>query len=182
MGETRSPQPVNLICAVLAGREEWFDEAKDRLEKALGPADLESDAWPFDFTDYYAQEMGGSLLRRLYSFQELIAPDNLVAIKHTTNRLERELGRALAGSPERPVNLDPGYVSLGKLVLATTKDYAHRVYLGGGIYAEATLRWRDGAFEPWEWTYRDYRTENYRAFFARVRSLYQRKLEGRAGQ
>ncbi len=176
MGEAERPKPVNLICAVLAAREEWLQEGKDRLETAFGPVDLESEVWPFDVTDYYADQMGHPLLRRIYGFQDLVEADNLVAAKHTTNRLERELAESLAGAPPRPVNLDPGYVDLGRLVLATTKDHAHRIYLGGGIYAESTLRWHGGAFEPWEWTYPDYRTPHYRAFFAEVRALYDEKL------
>ncbi len=182
MGEALRPQPVNLICALLSGRAEWLEAAKDRLEKVLGRVDLESDTWPFGFTHYYEPEMGAGLLRRICSFRELIAPDNLVAVKHTTNRLEQELAAELPDAPRRPVNLDPGYVALGKLVLATTKDQAHRLYLGGGIYAECTLRWHNGAFEPWEWTYPDYRTEEYRAFFARVRELYRDKLSDMQGQ
>lgn len=178
MGEARRPSPVNLICAALAASPDWLGKAKDSLEKALGPVDLESNVWPFDFTDYYAAEMGSPLLRRIYSFRELVAPDNLIAVKHTTNRLKKALAKMLRPAPRRPVNLDPGYVCLGKLVLATTKDHAHRVYLGGGIYAECTLRWRDGTFEPWEWTYPDYCTEGYREFFGRVRALYRDKVEG----
>ncbi len=176
MAEARRPEQVNLMCAVLAGDESWFAEARERMEKLFGPTDLESELRPFDFTDYYAEEMGSPLLRGFYSFQELIAPDDLPTIKHTTNRLETELARALPQAPARPVNLDPGYVCLSKLVLATTKDYAHRVYIGAGIYAESALRWRDGAFEPWEWTYPDYRQEECREFFARVRELYREKL------
>ena len=182
MGEALRPLPVNLICAMLSGRTEWLDAARERLEKVLGRTDLESDTWPFGFTDYYEREMGPGLLRRIYSFRELVAPDNLVAVKHTTNRLEKELAAELAEAPTRPVNLDPGYVASGKLVLATTKDQAHRLYLGGGIYAECTLLWRDGGFEPWEWTYPDYRTEEYRAFFVRVRELYRDKLSDMQGQ
>ncbi|KPK65394.1 MAG: hypothetical protein AMK73_03120 [Planctomycetes bacterium SM23_32] len=177
MGEATRPRPVNLICGVLAARREWLDAARDRLERALGPIDLSSDVWPFDQMDYYEAEMGAPLLRAIHSFAEMVAPDNLPAAKHTTNRLEKELADELPGAPRRPVNLDPGYVALGKLVLATTKDYAHRVYLGGGIYAESTLRWRDGAFEPWPWSYPDYATDQYRAFFARVRALYTEKLD-----
>lgn len=176
MAEASRPEKANLICAVLAGQEPWFAEAMDRMEKLFGPTDLESEVWPFDFTDYYAEEMGSPLLRRFYSFKEVIAPDNLPAIKHTTNRLEKELARALPQAPPRPVNLDPGFVCLSKLVLATTKDHAHRVYVGAGIYGESTLHWRDGAFQPWEWTYPDYRREECREFFARVRELYREKL------
>jgi len=182
MGEPLRPRAVNLICAMLAGRPEWFEEARDRLEKVLGGADLESETWPFNFTDYYHAAMGAPLLRRIYSFRELIAPDNLIAVKHTTNRLEKELAASLPNAPRRPVNMDPGYVALGKFVLATTKDHAHRIYLGGGIYAECTLRWQNGAFEPWEWTYPDYRSEEYRAFLARVREIYRDKLSDLEGQ
>jgi hypothetical protein len=172
---------VNLICAVLAGREAWFGEVEDALGKSFGPIDLASGVWPFDHTDYYADEMGAGLLRKIYSFEELIAPDNLVAAKHTTNRLEKEFATEHPDGPPRPVNLDPGYVAASKLVLATTKNYTHRLYLGGGIYGECTLRWHDGAFQPWEWTYPDYRTDEYRRFFARVRECYQGKL-GKAGR
>ena len=180
MGEVSRPKPVNLICAVLAARSDWLAEAKDRLEKLFGPVDLASAAWPFDHTDYYEPEMGPALLRQLFGFRELMMPDDLRTAKLSTNRLERELSRDLKGAPARPANLDPGYVCLDKLVLATTKNHAHRVYLGGGIYAECTLRWRDGAFAPWEWTYPDYATEAYREFFAQVRGLYREKLKGAA--
>ncbi len=177
MGEAQTPRPVNLICAVLAGRPRWLAAARDRLERSFGLIDLASDTWPFDQTDYYAEEMGEGLLRQIFSFDELIAADNLVAVKHTTNRLEKELARRLEAGLERPVNLDPGYVGLSKLVLATTKDYAHRICLGGGIYAEVTLRWRDGGFEPWEWTYPDYRQPRQREFLAQVRRAYREKLD-----
>jgi hypothetical protein len=77
--------------------------------------------------------------------------------------------------------LDPGYVTLAKMVLATTKDFAHRLYLGDGIYAESTLRFRKKQFEPWEWTYPDYRTDEYREFFGRVRECYKDKLATASG-
>jgi len=176
MGEARAARPVNLICGALSAREDWIAEARRRLERALGAVDLESELWPFDFTDYYAHETGRPLVRRFFSFRDLVGPETLASAKLTTNGLEKVLACELAEAPERPVNLDPGYVALDKLVLATTKDYGHRVYLGDGVYAESTLRWRDGAFEPWEWTYPDYRTDHYRAFFARVRALYSAKL------
>jgi len=176
MGQAVPAERVKLICGVLAAREEWLDASKCRLEGEFGPIDALSDTWPFDFTDYYEEEMGGPLLRRFYTVSELVAADALASIKLTTNRLEQELRRGLADAPLRPVNLDPGYVSRAKLVLATTKDYAHRVYLRDGIYAESTLRWRKGRFVPWDWTYPDYRTEPYAEFFARVRRSYEKTL------
>ncbi|MCD6416427.1 MAG: DUF4416 family protein [Planctomycetes bacterium] len=175
MGEVSRPEPVNLICAVLAGREDWLAAGKARLVEAFGPIDLESEHWPFRHTDYYREEMGGGLIRVIYSFQDLIGPGDLAAVKHTTNRLEKELAGSLKDAPARPLNLDPGYVEASKMVLATTKNYSHRVYLGDGIYGESTLRWRGGRFEPWEWTYPDYSSPGYMAFFARVRGLYREK-------
>jgi len=176
MGEARAPDPVNLICAVLAARPSWLQAAEDVMERHFGPVDLRSETWPWEFSGYYADEMGGPLLRRIYSFRDLIAPEEIVAVKLETNRLEAELASMLPEAPPRPVNLDPGYVALSKMALATTKDYAHRLHLGRGIYAECTLRWRHGGFEPYEWTYADYRTDRYRGFFANVRALYVEKL------
>lgn len=187
MGDVHQPTPVNLICAVLAAREEWLDAATERLEAALGPMDLVSETWPWTFSSYYEAEMGAPLLRRICSLRELAAPDAIIEVKLRTNKIEKELAQSLAGGPApgamppRPVNVDPGYVALSKMVLATTKDYAHRLYLGRGIYAECTLRWRRGAFQPYEWTYPDYATDEYRAFFAQVRALYADKLRA-AGQ
>jgi hypothetical protein len=177
MGEPCRPAPVNLICSVLASRAEWLPAARARLEGAFGPVDLESGVWPFDHTDYYEREMGPSLVRQAFAFRNLAQPDELREAKLTTNRLERELSGEPGGAPARPVNLDAGYVCMDKLVLATTKNHAHRIYLGSGIYAECTLRWRDGAFVPWEWTYPDYASEPYRAFFAQVRGRYREKLK-----
>ncbi len=176
MAEPTRPRPVNLVCPVLAARKAWLDAARDALQAEFGPADMESRTWPWEFSRYYEEEMGGPLLRRIYGFGDLVEPDGLARVKLTTNRLERELAGRLPDSPPRPVNLDPGYVNMSKMVLATTKDYSHRVYLGRGIYAEATLRWRDGAFEPWQWTYNDYRTDEYLEFFADVRERYRQKL------
>jgi hypothetical protein len=176
MAETREPLPVNLICGVLGGRTEWLDAARERLQVTFGPVDADSDLWPFDYTDYYEEEMGGGLLRRFHSFERLIDPGELPAAKVATNAMEAGLALSLGGSPARPVNLDPGYVSKAKLVLATTKDYAHRLYLGHGIYGEVTLQWQGGGFEPLQWTYPDYRSSHYIGFFARVRLAYTRKL------
>jgi len=157
---------------VLAGREEWLGRAADLLKEEFGEIDLTSQTWPFDCTDYYEEEMGPGLLKRIHSFRELVDPESIAAIKHITNRLEQRIAAEHPEGPKRPVNLDPGYVAESKLVLATTKDYTHRIYLRAGIYAEVTLCWRRGGFEPWEWTYPDYRSEGYRAFFAKVRELY----------
>ncbi|MBI2899246.1 MAG: DUF4416 family protein [Planctomycetes bacterium] len=159
VGEIRVPAPAKLIVGILAGGASAIPRAE--LEARFGPVDLESGEIPFRFTDYYEAEMGRDLVRKFLSFARPIDPSDLPAIKRWTNELE--------GPPPRRVNLDPGYVTTSKLVLATTKDHAHRVYLADGIHAEVTLIWTKGSFVPREWTYPDYRTPEYVSFFNAVR-------------
>jgi hypothetical protein len=177
MGEPTKPYPVKLVCPVLSRERDWLESAKALLEGRFGRCDLASETWPFEATDYYEQEMGGRLLRRIFSFERLIEPSAIVDIKHTTNELERIFADQ-HDEVKRPVNLDPGYVAESKMVLATTKDYNHRIYLRDGIYAEVTLQWHKSEFQPWPWTYTDYRTKEYRDFFAAVRHLYRKQLKG----
>ena len=265
MGDTKPPHPVKLLVGLLAARPEWLDQAEELLAADFGPIDLASGLFPFDFTDYYAPEMGPGLLRKFVTHDRLISPEDLAAIKLRTNALEADLAAAIlasglappasglappasglappasglappasglappasglapaasglappasglapaasglappasglrplpsglappasglrpppsglappaSGLVKRPVNLDPGLLDGSKLILATTKDYAHRIYLSRGIYAEVTLTWRRGAFQPTPWTYRDYRTEPYLAFFAKARARF----------
>ena len=112
--------------------------------------------------------------RQIVSFQRLVVPSDLASIKRQTNELEWSLAR----EDERRVNIDPGYVSLGKLVLASTKDHAHRLYLGQGIYGEVTLTYQRGRFRPWPWTYPDYADERYCALFDEIRNRYKVQLRG----
>ena len=182
MGRIRAPQPVKLVVPMLAGAPELLEEATEALAASYGPPDYVSTAIPFCFTDYYEREHGPGLLRRIVAFCDLIDPGRLAAIKRHTNDLE---GRwAVAGEegapPRRRVNLDPGYLAAGKLVLATTKDQAHRLYLGEGIYAEVTLAYRAGDWRPWPWTYPDYRTEAYHAVLRNIRRLYMAQLRAAA--
>ncbi len=172
MAEPRPPQPVTAICGILAADEKALTEAAAALALAFGPFRLASPALPFTFTRYYEPEMGPNLLRQYVAFRKPVDPGSLAAIKLQTNALEQELAARLASRVPRPVNLDPGYVDAARLVLATTKDYAHRVYIGEGIHAEVTLAWRDGGFEPQAWTYPDYRSEPALAFFNEVRRIH----------
>ena len=175
MGIVAPPKPVKLVVGMISGRAEAFEAAAKRLETQFGPVDLRSDELPFDVTDYYDEEMGTGLRRRFLAYEELIDPGDLADIKLATNAIERELAEGHDGL-KRVVNLDPGYVDLPKLVLATTKDHAHRLYLSKGIYAEVTLRYRKGTFQPLEWTYRDYGTKGYLRFFNEVRQRYRGQL------
>jgi hypothetical protein len=181
VGEIRIPEPVKLICGIIAAGESMVAAARDALRDAYGEIDLESGILPFNFTAYYRDEMGAGLLRKFVSFDERVDPGLLPKIKRHTNELER----ALSGIPEgttgrRRVNLDPGYVTPSNLVLATTKNYTHRVYLGGGIYGEVTLAFAKIGCRHFEWTYPDYRTEAYGAFFLAVRRrlMETRKRDG----
>jgi hypothetical protein len=172
MSEAKSSEPVKLFCGLLAGKVQWLGRARELLEAEFGPVDLASEVWPFDFTDYYEREMGRDLKRQFLSFVRTMPPEDLAGIKLLTNELEKRLSREFSDGPERPVNIDPGYLNGKKVILATTKNYSHRIYLRDGIYAEVTLHWGGKEYEPWPWTYPDYRSEAYRKFFARVRERF----------
>lgn len=160
---------MKLIAGILACDEQVLSAAKTRLESALGEIDLVSDIWPFDQTSYYADETGSRIVRQFVSFRQLIDPGELADIKHRTNALEQELAKSLALPVPRPANLDPGIIEPSKLVIATTKNYSHRIYIGKQMYAEVTLVYDKGAWRPMPYTYPDYRSPQYLDFFAKVR-------------
>jgi len=139
--------------------------------KEFGEPGVISPLIRFDFTDYYARSMGSPLLRRFYLSPPPFDRERLPDIKRRTNALERSAAEALDLGVERPLNLDPGYLSPSKLVLASTKDHAHRIYLRDGIHAEVTLHYRNKSYRPWPWTFPDYASEEYIRFFndARMR-------------
>lgn len=170
MAKPRAARAVKLLVGLLSGDPDLLRRARQLLVKRFGPVDCESELWPFDQTDYYQDEMGPGLQRWFLGFAELIPPDGLAEIKRETNAIEEVIAEDCA-QPDipRPVNIDPGYVDLTKLVLATTKDRGHRIYLGHGIYAEVTLQYDQGAWQVLPWTYPDYRRAEYQAFFSRLR-------------
>ncbi|MBU0547839.1 MAG: DUF4416 family protein [Candidatus Omnitrophica bacterium] len=159
---------VKLIIGFIYKDEAIFIKSRDRLKRKLGRIDFQSDALDFNYTAYYAKEIGVGLKRRFISFGKLIPIQDLYRIKLYTNRLEAKF----LNSGERQVNIDPGYVDLAKLVLASTKDYAHRIYLRKGIFAEITLSYRGNSFVSNDWTYPDYRSQGYIDIFNKVRKLY----------
>lgn len=165
-------QPVKLVCGLIGVDEEVLTSSLNRLQRCFGPADVRSRTVPFDFTDYYSDEMGEGLLRQWAAFEQLIDPGGLAGLKRQTNELEREFARSEHGEFARRVNLDPGYVTAAKLVLATTKDFSHRIYLSGGIYAEVTLNFTRHGLRCFDWTYPDFKSGAYDAFLKRVRSAY----------
>ncbi len=147
-------------------------KAKHTLEQRYGPTDVESAVLPWRTTDYYRDEMGENLLRQFIAFERLISPEDLVRIKLETNADELALSSATSPATPRRVNLDPGYLDAAKLVLASTKNQAHRLYLSHGIYAEVTLLYHHKAFHPFIYTYEDYRWPETHEFLRQVRKRY----------
>ena len=168
MGKIRKYNPVKLIIGFIYSEEAVFIQAKDKLRKKFGKLDFESAVLDFSYTDYYEQEMGVGLKRKFISFRKLIPLSSLYRIKLYTNRLESRFLSALG----RKINIDPGYLDLAKLVLASTKDYAHRIYLHKGIFAEVTLSYKGNSFSPNDWSYPDYRSVEYIDIFNQIRKLY----------
>src|SRR5262245_50277615 len=169
MAQAHLPDPAALIVAAFSRHIEALAWALEKLEPVYGPVALASPLVEFNQTAYYEPTMGPGLRKQLLVFRRLVAADCLAEVKRFSNDLEAELARTEAYPEVRPLNLDPGVLSLGKLLLATTKDQAHRVYLRDGIFAEVTLRFHAGTFEPWPWTYADYRQPAVIAFLNEAR-------------
>ncbi|MDR2761994.1 MAG: DUF4416 family protein [Planctomycetaceae bacterium] len=160
MGEIKKVQPVLLIVAVFSSIESSFNWACEKIESQFGKIAIKSEIFNFDkFTDYYSNTMGQNLNKQLWGLQNLIDPSTLSDIKLITNQLENDFLNENNSNLQRPLNLDPGYVDLGKLILASTKDHSHRIYLSNGIFAETTLIYRQKKWESLSWSYPDYQSE-----------------------
>ncbi|MHB8154935.1 MAG: DUF4416 family protein [Candidatus Omnitrophota bacterium] len=168
MGKVRKYNPVKLIFGFIYHDEAIFMQARNKLKLAFGKIDFESCLLDFNCTDYYEQEMGDGLKRKFVSFSRLISMSELYRIKLYANRLESKFLNASS----RLINIDPGYLDKAKLLLASTKDYAHRIYLHKGIFAEVALTYRGNSFSPNDWTYPDYRSQEYIDIFNQIRALY----------
>jgi hypothetical protein len=171
MGEISELTPVLFLVAATSRHPTALEWARLRVEATFGPLAFASYTFDFTETDYYAATMGLDLKKQFLAAERLIDPSLLAPIKRQTNEWEAEYA-ALDRHPEpRPLNLDPGYITAAKLVLASTKDHAHRLYLQQGIYAEVTLAYRQRAWQPLEWTYPDYRRPDFQEFFTRCREF-----------
>ncbi|MFQ5584730.1 MAG: DUF4416 family protein, partial [Calditrichia bacterium] len=172
MGKIKAHLPVKLVCAVTVSDVSLWEKVRSELQKIFGELDHLLNWYDFHHTDYYRAEMGSNLKKRMLSFAKLISAERLVEIKLTTNGLEKKF----LEKSRRKVNLDPGYISASKLVLATTKDYSHRLYLGKGIFGDLHLSFRHHHFSPNSWTYPDYREPFVIQFFEHVQETYMRQL------
>ena len=179
MGAIRQFTPVKLFMGVLVSDRKFIPNVEERLTPLFGPVDHRSEVIPFDFTDYYEKEMGDILDRVFFSFERLIEADRLPEIKRQTNELEDELAELLRTpntTIKRPVNLDPGYIEQAKVVLASTKNFYHRIYIGRGIFAEVTMHFKNNTYQFFPWTYPDYQSRDYQEFFLRTRQIFRSQL------
>lgn len=175
MGTPSIPIHVKLVAGLLSPARERMAAAREELESIFGPPDSRSAPIEFGFTSYYEDEMGQGLMRQYVSFRNLADAVDSTAIKKQTNRLES----SLAVEGRRTVNIDPGYLTMTKLVLMSTKDAPSRVYLGEGIYGQPMLIYSKGSYRPWDWTYPDYREASTITFFNEARALYKRQIRSR---
>ncbi len=176
MSTPKKPDAARLVISVFMNNKALFDELLPVLESAFGSVEQISGWFDFDYTDYYKGEMGSPLFRRMISFKRLIAQDDLARIKETTNAMEKNWSVA----DRRNLNIDPGYLLLSRFVLATGKDFSHRIYIGRGIYAEVTLMFKKGAFHTLAWTYPDYASAEMTDFLLSVRRGYVVELKNGA--
>jgi hypothetical protein len=166
-------KPVKMICAVLFSPAADIDNVIIDLENRFGKIDHESPVYDFTFTGYYNNEMGMDLKKQFISFEKLIMPDQLADTKKSTNGIESNYSK----DEKRTINLDPGYLEESKLVLASTKNFSHRIYLKDGIWAELTLSYANGKFVTHPWTYPDYQTELAYDFLRKAREIYIKQLK-----
>jgi len=168
MSLPQPPQPAKLTVGLLLKEQSLVPELAAALEAEFGDIDMVSPWFPFEYTKYYAPEMGQPLQRRVLVFEELIQQQALARIKLTTNRIEA----CYARDGKRQANLDPGYLLYERFVLATGKNYTHRIYIGEQIYADLTLIYQQGEYRALPWTYPDYADTQMRLFLLKVRQKY----------
>jgi hypothetical protein len=176
MGQIKLPRPVKLFAGVIYSEASLLTELEERLARLNGPIDLRSEPFSFDSTDYYYEEMGKPLFRVFLSFEDLILPERISPTKITTNLLEAEMA-ARQSSVKRPVNIDPGYLEESKIVLASTKNFSHRIHISAGIYAEVTMQYEGKEWRMLPWTFPDFRSGRYNPFFTALRNRYRAQLK-----
>ncbi len=199
MNKTGSyPKLVKLFIGMLSHEIPLLDELNERLKEIFGPVDLESPVWEWDHTDYYSKEMGAGLKRKFIFFRNPVNPEAIPEIKLKTNELEKQYlnpstsplskggwvdlkdggeGGFLGKKGGRRVNLDPGYMDSAKVVLVSTKDFSHRIYLGNGIYGEVTLIYSGKNYQTLPYTYPDFRTQEYFDIFKKAREMYKISIQ-----
>ena len=178
MSIPKAPDPGKLIMSVFTPDKSLFPSLFEKLEAIGGPLDLMSAWMDFDFTEYYHKEMGNPLYRRVLAFKSLVDQELLAEIKLATNEVEKEF----MDQGNRKINIDPGYMLPSRFVLATGKDFSHRIYIGQKIYADLTLIWSKEGFKTLDWTYPDYAGGEIQTFLGKVRAKYMLDLKEYKGK
>lgn len=160
-------EPALLFIGALYKEEKYLSLARERLIVSFGEIVMESAPHEWDYSEYYKDELGWPIERVFSFFKNEINPEMLADIKILTNEIEQQLST----EGKRNINLDPGYLTPSKVVLASTKNYSHRIYMGKGIYAEVTLIYREGRYQPHLFTYRDYASDDYIKIFGEARKF-----------
>ena len=179
MGKIIIPEKAIVFCGVLYNKNVDIEKIEEVVVKYFGKILFKSTTFEFTETSYYDDEIGKPIYRIFFAIDKLIEQDRIVELKLLSNKLEEEY---FTFDGKRKVNIDPGYVTKAKVVLPTTKNFQHRIYLRNGIFAEITLRWRKGSFSEWEWTFRDYRRAESINFFNRLREYYRKVILKRGKQ
>lgn len=175
MARPCTAESVKLFAAVLWARDEALQNALRRMESHWGAIDYTGPDHPFDMTDYYEKEMGSDLKRRLISFRELFSPDRIGEAKHMANNIEDE-----STDGGRTINLDIGYLDHNKIVLASFKGAGQKIYLGNGAWADLVARYRSGRYQPFEWTFPDFKDGRYDMELKEIRGIYRRQRQNKA--
>lgn len=174
MGLPDQQSPVLRIVAAFSRHDRALDWAQRQINEHWGPFALVSDRFDFVETDYYESTMGTGLRKQFFALEHLVDAAELVQWKQETNCWEQAYTELRIFSESRPLNLDPGYMNEAKIVLASTKDHAHRIYLRDGIFGEVTLFYRSHSWQPREWTFPDYRRKDYHEFFIHCRNFFRK--------
>jgi hypothetical protein len=173
MSIPKAPKPAKLVTGIILKDKSLIETLVGELAGKFGPADIISSWFKFDYTSYYEPEMGSSLLRRMIAFKILIEQKDLARIKNITNEIELKYSK----NGKRSANIDPGYMLCERFVLATGKNYTHRIYIGDGIYADLTLIYQNNSFKKLPWTYPDYSDDNMISYLENVREKYKDDLK-----
>lgn len=168
MSTPTSPKPAKLVTGIILKKKGLIEKLANELTERFGPVDIISRWFSFDYTSYYESEMSSPLFRRVLAFKILVEQQNLSEIKTLTNDIELRYSE----NGKRTVNIDPGYMLCERFVLATGKNYTHRIYIGNNIYADLTLIYQEGGFKKLPWTYPDYADDNMLAYLKNVRNKY----------
>lgn len=176
MGSISKPKPVVLFTAISSADEKAIRWGREALEDRWGPIELQSSIFNFDQTKFYQKQMGDDLRKQFVAFKNLVDPAFIVDAKLFSNQLEQEYREIAATELNRPINIDPGYVTEAKLVLATTKDRDHRIYLDRGILAEITSYYQGHHWQTSRWTYPDYNTPLCHQFLTQCRDYLRKHM------